>query len=54
MGENLARILMEHFGHEVEIACYGDVEDPVNVSLECLDCGCVICDSDIYDLIGIV
>lgn len=62
--------LREHIGHKIECVCYGavDVEveggvigkDPVNIALECEDCGCVLVDFDhpgvegeaIYDPVG--
>ena len=34
--------LMEHYGHEIEIANY----DGVNVAIECLDCCVVLLDFD--------
>lgn len=45
----LYKSLQYHIGHNVEIASYGD---GINISLECIDCGCVIFDTDLYDLIG--
>lgn len=45
----LYKILERHIGHDVEIVSYGD---GINISLECNDCGCVIFDTDIYDLTG--
>ena len=45
----LYKMLERHIGHDVEIVSYGD---GVNISLECNDCGCVIFDTDVYDLIG--
>jgi len=42
--------LKSHFGHHVVIACYGDVDDPANVSLECEDCGCIILDAGLYTI----
>ena len=41
--------LRYHIGHDVEIVSYGD---GIDISLECNDCGCVIFDTDLYDLIG--
>ena len=37
--------LREHLGHKVEIAVYGDVDDPASVTLEDLDTGTVILDA---------
>lgn len=30
--------LMEHYGHNIEVAYYGDFNDPDSVTIECLDC----------------
>lgn len=35
-----------HAGHTAEIAAYGDPERPVNVAIECVDCGVVLLDFD--------
>lgn len=42
----LWKMLEPHIGHNVEIVDYAGV----NISLECETCGCVICDTDIYDV----
>lgn len=44
-------IMSKHAGHYVQITDYGEGE---NMSLECKDCGCVLFDTDCYDLMGIV
>lgn len=44
--------LLKHFGHNVEIVCYGDSNDPHDVCLECADCGCVILDAELYTIVG--
>ena len=50
--ENLLyEIMSKHVGHHVEVVDYGDGE---NMALECEDCNCVLFDTDVYDLIGIV
>jgi len=41
--------LAAHVGHDIECVAYGDVLDPVNVSIECLTCGCVLLDVDADD-----
>ena len=46
----LYKRLARHVGHDVAIVSYGD---GINISLECNDCGCVIFDTDIYDLTGL-
>lgn len=40
------KILLEHVGHALECVFYGPAPDPVNVAIECLDCGCVVLDID--------
>lgn len=47
MNELLWNILKEHFGHRVEIAIYGDPENPANICLEDLDTNEVILDAEI-------
>lgn len=42
--------LAEHFGHDVRISVYGDVDDPADVCLECEDCNEVILDAELYTL----
>lgn len=43
--------LKEHFGHNVEISCYGDPDDPDSVTLEDLDNGTIILDADMYTIV---
>lgn len=50
MNELLWNILKEHFGYEVEIAIYGDVDDPASITLEDMDTGEVILDAEIYTI----
>lgn len=50
MNELLWNILKEHFGHKVEIAIYGDINDPANITLEDTDAGEVILDAEIYTI----
>jgi hypothetical protein len=33
---------VEHFGHHIDIAWYGPVDDPISVTIECLDCSAVL------------
>lgn len=40
--------LKRHRGHKVEIVSYGDWDDPVDICLECEDCGEVIIDAELY------
>lgn len=46
----LYELLSNHVGHDISIVNYGH---GINMSLECNDCGCVIFDSDVYDLCSI-
>lgn len=50
MNELLWNILKEHFGHRVEIAIYGDIDDPACVTLEDMDTNEVILDAEIYTI----
>ena len=50
MKTELFKRLIRHAGHDVAIVNYGG---GINLSLECNDCGCVIFDTDIYDLTGL-
>lgn len=43
-------ILKDHWGHKVEIALYGDKDDPANISLEDMDTNEVILDAGIYTI----
>lgn len=48
--ELLWNILKKHFGHKVEIAIYGNINDPANISLEDMDTGEVILDAELYTI----
>lgn len=52
MNELLWNILREHWGHKVEIAVYGDPDNPANVCLEDMDTNEVILDAELYTLIA--
>lgn len=43
-------ILKEHYGHKVEIAIYGNKDDPASVTLEDMDTNEVILDAEIYTI----
>lgn len=45
-------LLMKHAGHVVEIAIYGDPDDPADICLEDKDTSEVILDAEIYTLRG--
>ena len=42
--------LKKHRGHKVSIVSYGDWNNPVDICLECEDCGEVVLDAEIYTL----
>lgn len=48
----LWKALEEHWGHNVRIVKYGDLDDPANICLECDDCGRVILDAELYTLLA--
>ena len=50
MNKLLWNILKDHWGHKVEIAVYGDPEDPESVTLEDMDTDEVILDAEIYTI----
>ena len=47
----LAERLLSHLGHRVQIALYGDPDDPICVTLEDLDTNEIVLDSEIYTLV---
>lgn len=50
MGNMLWDILKKHAGHRVEIAAYGDPEDPVDICLEDIDTNEVVLDAELYTI----
>lgn len=52
LNELLWNILREHFGHKVVIAVYGDLDNPVSVTLEDVVTNEVILDAGIYTICG--
>ena len=50
--KELWNILKGHIGHRVEIATYGDPDDPADICLEDMDTNEVILDAEIYTLAG--
>lgn len=47
MNPDLYELFREHIGHKVEVVCYGEEgDDPVDVSIECEDCGVVLIDAE--------
>ena len=48
--EILWNLLKNHIGHDVQIVYYGDPDDPVDICLECNDCGEVILDAELYTI----
>ena len=43
-------LLKNHYGHKVEIAIYGDIDNPANVTLEDMNTDEVILDAEIYTI----
>lgn len=39
-------MLKSHIGHQVCIVAYGDTDDPMDICLECEECGEVILDAE--------
>ena len=42
MTVNTAKQLIEHYGHNIEIVNYGDLNGYDSVTVECLDCNTVL------------
>ena len=38
--------MLEHSGHELEVGVYGTLANPHSVTIECIDCGMVLIDSE--------
>lgn len=45
VGRDLFRLLGEHWPHRIEIGLYGPVNDPVNITVECVECHEVLIDT---------
>lgn len=41
--------LIGHRGHNIVCSCYGEWDDPVDVCIECEDCGCVLVAAEDYE-----
>lgn len=41
--------LREHFGHHIEVIQYGNDDNPIEFTIECEDCGCVLVSSEDYE-----
>lgn len=41
-------MLKSHIGHQVRIVAYGDTDDPMDICLECEECGEVILGAELY------
>ena len=50
MQVDLWDILMAHYGHPVEIAIYGDPDNPASVTLEDMEENAAILDAEIYNI----
>lgn len=42
--------LKPHIGHKVVCVAYGHLEDPVDVCIECEDCGCVLVSAEDFEI----
>lgn len=42
--------LNQHVGHNIVCVCYGDVNDPMDICIECEDCGCVLISAEDFDI----
>lgn len=36
--------LLPHAAHEIQVAWYGEKDNPVNIAVECMECGEVLID----------
>ena len=50
MNNLLWEILKEHFGHKVEIAIYGDIDNLASITLEDMDTNEIILDAELYTI----
>lgn len=41
--------LKPHIGHKVVCVAYGQLEDPVDICIECEDCGCVLVSAEDFE-----
>lgn len=41
--------LYPHVGHEIECVTYGDPDDPHDVCVECVSCGCVLVSAEDFE-----
>lgn len=41
--------LRPHVGHEIECVTYGDPDDPHDICVECITCGCVLVSAEDFD-----
>lgn len=48
--KELWNILREHFGHNVQIAIYGDIDSPASITLEDMDTNEIILDAELYTI----
>ena len=46
MSANSFEDLKHHIGHKIECVYYGDILDPVNIAIECEDCGEILLSFD--------
>lgn len=44
--------LYPHVGHQIECVTYGDLDDPHDVCIECISCGCVLVSAEDFEEVG--
>lgn len=42
--------LKDHIGHNIVCVAYGDIENPVDICIECEDCDCVLVSAEDFDV----
>lgn len=46
LGREFYNKVRQHYGHKIEVALYGSVDEPENVSIECMMCNEVLLDAN--------
>ena len=41
--------LKSHIGHSIVCVAYGDIDDPIDICIECEDCGCVLVSAEDFE-----
>ena len=45
----MQRKLQAHIGHEIECVAYGDINDPNDICIECVDCNEVLVSAEDFE-----